>query len=201
VSQAMEFRESLWNGMPAAGAALGICPALAVTTSVSSGLGMGIVTTLVLISSGLVASVTRRVVPGRVKIMFYLAVIAAFATLADSVMTGHAPQLRQDLGIFVPLIAANCLVLGRVQSFAGKSGLAVPLLSALGLGLGFTLALASVSLVREMLGTGGVWGINIVGGNYDPMRAAVLAPGAFIVLGLVAGLLRLVKAGRTGRSW
>jgi len=200
VSLGREFTKGLWSEMPVLRVVLGICPALAVSTALKNGIGMGVAATFVLVASNGFVSLIRNVVPPRIRIPCYIVVIASFVTVVDLVMAGYAPGLHRNLGIFVPLIVVNCIILGRAEAFASRNGIVASLLDGLGMGLGFTMALAVVSAIREIIGTGRIWDLVLLGPHYNPALIAVLAPGAFITLGLVIGCANLLEAKRRGRG-
>jgi len=164
-----------------------MCPTLAVTTSVQNAIGMGIATTFVLFSSNLLISIIKNAVPKRIRIPMYIVVIASFVTIADLVMAAYEPALHKSLGIFVPLIVVNCIILGRAEAFAGKNRVLPSILDGLGMGIGFTLALLALGLVREILGNGTIYGYPVFGSGYNPMLIMILPPGAFLILGLYLG--------------
>ncbi len=167
---------------------LGMCPTLAVTTSLQNGIGMGLSATAVLIASNLMISIFRKVIPGKVRIAAYIVIIAAFVTLIEMCLDAYVPSLASSLGIFIPLIVVNCIILSRAEAFASKNTPVKSFFDGLGMGLGFTLALAIVSAVREFLGTGAIWGVQIYGDVITPASIVTLAPGGFIVLGLIIGI-------------
>lgn len=160
---------------------LGMCPTLATTTSAINGMGMGAATMAVLICSNMVISLLAPVIPDKVRIPCYIVVIAAFVTVVQFLMQGFAPALYDSLGIFIPLIVVNCIVLGRAEAFANKHSIAESALDGIGIGLGFTIALTCIGLVRELIGNLSVFGNKLA--DTDGMLVFVLAPGAFIVLG------------------
>lgn len=171
---------------------LGMCPTLAVTTSLQNGLGMGLSATAVLICSNLLISLLRKVIPDKVRIAAYIVIIAAFVTLIQMCLNAFLPDLASSLGLFIPLIVVNCIILARAEAFASKNN---PLLSAvdgLGMGLGFTAALCIISAIREFLGAGTLWGIAIYGTHIQPAAIMIMAPGGFIVLGLLVGVINLI---------
>jgi electron transport complex protein RnfE len=168
---------------------LGMCPVLAVTTSVINGLGMGAAAAFVLICSNLVVSLLRNFIPARMRIPCFIVVIAAFVTIVDLVLQGFFFDLSKSLGVFVPLIVVNCIILGRAEAFASKNGMFMSFIDALGMGLGNTLALVAVGSVREILGNGTWLGFGVPPFNAHPWIIMILPPGAFITLGLlVAGM-------------
>jgi electron transport complex protein RnfE len=173
--------------------ALGLCPVLAVTTSLKNGIGMGMAATFVLVGSNVIVSLIRKGVPARIRIPCYIVVIASFVTVVDLVMAGYTPELHKNLGIFIPLIVVNCIILGRAEAFASKNTVTRSLVDGIGMGLGFTFALAITASVREIIGTGKIWDLVLLGSKYNPVLLAVLSPGAFITLGLLIGLFNLIE--------
>ena len=160
---------------------LGMCPTLATTTSAVNGAGMGAATMAVLILSNIVISLIKGIIPSKVRIPAYIVVIAAFVTIVELLMKAYLPELSKSLGVFIPLIVVNCIILGRAEGFAAKNGVVDSALDGIGTGLGFTLALTLTGAVREMLGSGAIFGHKFISG--DGMLIFVLAPGAFLVLG------------------
>lgn len=173
---------------------LGMCPTLGVTSSAINGLGMGLATTFVLIMSNMVISLVSNQIPDKVKIPSFIVIIASFVTIVDLVMAGYVPALHAQLGVFIPLIVVNCIVLGRAEAFASKNKILPSIIDGAGMGLGFAMALTLLGSVRELLGSGKVFGITIFNETYG-MLIFVLAPGAFLALGyLIAIINRLRKA-------
>ena len=160
---------------------LGMCPTLATTTSAINGAGMGAATMAVLILSNIVISLVKKIIPSKVRIPAYIVIIAAFVTIVELLMKAYLPELSKSLGVFIPLIVVNCIILGRAEGFAAKNNVLDSTLDGIGTGLGFTLALTLTGAVREMLGSGAIFGQKFITG--DGMLIFVLAPGAFIVLG------------------
>ncbi len=176
---------------------LGMCPALAITTSVINGLGMGAAVVFVLTCSNVVVSLLRKVIPSAVRIPAFIVVIASFVTVVDMVMEGYAPELHEALGVFIPLIVVNCVILARAEAFASKNPVLGSMLDGLGMGLGYTFGLVLVSAFRELLGNGSLLGFNLLGQGFasSPVLVMILPPGAFITLGLIiAGLNKLRRA-------
>ena len=175
---------------------LGICPTLAVTTSVMNALGMGVATIFVLTCSNILISLLKEFIPDKVRIPCYIVVIASFVTIIDLVMAAFVPELHSNLGIFIPLIVVNCIILGRAEAFASKNGVLSSLFDGIGMGIGFTGSLVLVSSVRELLGEGTWMGVSILPHFYQehPMQIAIMAPGAFITLGLLMAAISLLKA-------
>jgi len=176
---------------------LGMCPTLATTTSAMNGLGMGIATTFVLVFSNVLISLVAKQVPDKVRIPVYIVLIAAVVTVLQLLMQAYTPALYETLGIFIPLIVVNCIVLGRAEAFASKNSVVDSMLDGIGIGLGFTLSLTVIGIVRELLGSGSLFGFKFIGG--DGMLAFILAPGAFIVLGYLMVLFNIYKSKTSGK--
>jgi len=170
---------------------LGLCPTLGVTTSAFNGLGMGLATTFVLLMSNMVVSVIKKYIPDKVRIPSYIVIIASFVTIVELVMQAYVPDLFAALGLFIPLVVVNCLVLGRAEAFASKNNLITAGIDGLGMGLGFTMALVMLGAVREILGSGSLFGLKFIHG--DGMILFVLAPGAFIALGYLIVLINRIN--------
>jgi electron transport complex protein RnfE len=178
---------------------LGFCPVLAVSTSVENAIGMGAATTFVLLGSNIVISLAAKKIPSNVRIPCYIVVIATFVTIVGLVIKAFSPELDKSLGIFVPLIVVNCIILGRAEAFASKNKLFYSILDALGMGFGFTLAIFILASIREILGNGTFFGLSVMG-EIPPTLLFALAPGAFITLGfMIAGVNALERKSRTGR--
>lgn len=177
---------------------LGMCPTLAVTTSVFNALGMGLATTFVLVMSNMLISLLKNVIPSTVRIPAYIVVIATFVSIVDLVLQGFVPALASSLGLFIPLIVVNCIVLGRAESFASKNSVPDSILDGLGMGLGFTLALSVVGFIRELLGSGSIFGHTFIEG--DGILIFVLAPGAFFVLGFAMAIVRYFQSRKAKQS-
>ena len=170
---------------------LGLCPTLGVTTSAVNGLGMGLATTFVLVMSNLVVSLVKNQIPDKVRIPAFIVIIATFVTVVELVMKAYVPSLFDALGLFIPLIVVNCLVLGRAEAFASKNSLGSSIIDGLGMGIGFALALTVLGGVREILGSGSIFGLSFIKG--DGMLLFILPPGAFIALGYLIVLANKLK--------
>jgi len=170
---------------------LGLCPTLGVTTSAINGLGMGLATTFVLVMSNIVVSIVKSQIPDKVRIPSFIVIIASFVTMVELVMQAYVPALFEQLGVFIPLIVVNCLILGRAEAFASKNGIISSIIDGLGMGLGFAMALTILGGVREILGSGSIFGFKFIDG--DGMLVFVLAPGAFIVLGYLIVLINKIN--------
>ncbi len=201
------FTKGLWRENPVLKLVLGMCPTLAVTTSLENALGMGLASTFVLLCSNAVISTIRNVIPEKVRIPCFIVVIATFVTIVDLVMAAYVPDLHEALGIFIPLIVVNCIILGRAEAFASRHPTMLSIVDGLGMGAGFTLALAALGASRELIGNGTltIWqGLpRLVIPTESPMTLLILAPGGFIMLGLLlAGMNHFSawQARRTGKA-
>ena len=171
---------------------LGMCPTLAVTTSLQNGIGMGLSATAVLICSNLLISLLRKIIPDKVRIAAYIVIIAAFVTLVQMCLAAFVPSLSASLGLFIPLIVVNCIILARAESFASKNNPVLSIADGIGMGLGFTAALCIISAIREFLGAGTIMGIQLYGTHVQPATIMIMAPGGFIVLGLLVGAINFI---------
>lgn len=192
-----EFTKGLWAEIPPFRLVLGLCPVLAVTKSVENGIGMGVATTFVLVFSNLLISLLRNVIPSKVRIACFVVIIATFVTIVELVMQAYTYELFLKLGIFIPLIVVNCIVLGRAEAFASKNGPVLSIADGLGIGIGFTLSLAALGAVREFLGNGTltIWeGLPVfeMGANFLPFQFMIEAPGAFVGLGLMLCMMNII---------
>ncbi len=183
-----DFKRGFYDEHPIFRLVLGMCPTLAVTTSAINGIGMGLATTFVLVMSNLIVSLLRNLIPDKIRIPCYIVVIASFVTIVDLFMAAYFPPLHQALGIFIPLIVVNCLILGRAESFASQNPIPNALSDGFGMGLGFTWGLGVLGAVREILGAGSLFGIEIAAA-FNPALLMILPPGAFLSLGLMVGLI------------
>lgn len=185
--------KTLLNGIfkenPTFALVLGMCPTLATTTSAINGMSMGLATMFVLVCSNVVISLLKNLIPDKVRIPAFIVVIATFVTIVEMLMKAYTPAIYDVLGLFIPLIVVNCIVLGRAEAFAAKNSVGLSALDGIGMGLGFTLSLTVIGCIRELIGTGSCFGLNIFPDSYG-MLLFVLAPGAFIVLGLLMGLFQ-----------
>ncbi len=177
---------------------LGMCPTLAVTTSAINGLGMGMATTVVLMMSNLFISILRKVIPAKIRIPAYVIVIASFVTIVGMLLKAFVPALDKSLGLFIPLIVVNCIILARAESFASKNGPIASIFDGVGMGLGFTLALTILGLIRELFGNGSIFGMAIFGANFQPALIMILPPGAFLVLGTLLAIKNKVDMKKRG---
>ena len=197
----MNFFQAIKNGLiddnPTFSQVLGMCPTLAVTTSAINGLGMGLATTAVLILSNFVISLLRKVIPSKIRIPAYIVVIASFVTVVGMLMKAYVPALDAALGLFIPLIVVNCIILARAESFASKNGPVASIGDGIGMGLGFAMALTILGSVRELFGNGSVFGMAIFGASYQPALIMILPPGAFLVLGMILAFINKMKSRKT----
>lgn len=189
--------ERIYNGVikenPTLVLMLGMCPTLAVTTSCMNGFGMGVSTLVVLVMSNLVISALRKVIPDAVRLPAYIVIVASLVTVVELLMEAYVPDIYDALGIYIPLIVVNCIILGRAEAYASKNP---PLLSAmdgLGMGLGFTISLSVIGLIRELLGAGTVFGMQVMPSAYKPIAIFIKAPGAFLVLAVLVIIMNSLK--------
>jgi len=173
---------------------LGMCPALAVTTSATNGFGMGLATTAVLFASNMVISMLRKVIPAQIRIPAFIVVIATFVTMTEMLLQAYVTPLYESLGIFLPLIVVNCVILARAESFASKNSVFPSAIDGLGTGLGFTLGLTILGIVRELIGAGSIFGKQMMWSSYEPFGIMTQAPGAFLGLGLLLALFGSITA-------
>jgi electron transport complex protein RnfE len=186
------FKNGLIDENPTFVQIIGMCPTLAVTTSAINGLGMGLSTTVVLICSNIAISLMRKIVPDKIRIPAFVVVIATFVTIVGMLLKAYVPSLDSALGLFIPLIVVNCLILARAESFASKNGPIESGVDGLGMGLGFSMALTILGAIREILGNGSLFGFALFGSSFEPILLFILPPGAFLTLGfLLAGFNKL----------
>ena len=172
---------------------LGMCPTLAVTTSAINGIGMGLSTTAVLIMSNMMISMLRKIIPDSVRMPAFIVIVASFVTIVDFLMEGFVPSLYDSLGLYIPLIVVNCIILGRAESYASKNPVIPSIFDGIGMGLGFTVGLTSIGIVRELIGSGKIFNMQILPDSYEPFTIFILAPGAFFVLACLVALQNKVK--------
>lgn len=189
--------ERLYNGIikenPTFVLMLGMCPTLAVTTSAKNGLGMGLATMAVLVMSNLLISLLRKVIPSGVRVPVYIIIIASFVTIVEMLMHAYVTALYDSLGIFIPLIVVNCIILGRAETYASKNGPILSIFDGVGIGLGFTVGLTLIGIVREFLGAGTVFGLKVTPESFEPVSIFVMAPGAFFVLAILCAIQNKLK--------
>ena len=190
------FTNGIYRENPVFKLTLGMCPFLAVTTSVENALGMGAAATFVLLCSNFLVSLFRNAIPSKVRIPCYIVIIATFVTLVDMVMNAYLPSLHKSLGIFIPLIVVNCIILGRAEGFANKNPVMASLADGMGMGIGFTLAMVLLATFRELLGNGTWMSMNVLGEAFhnQPLLIAILAPGAFILMGFIMGFFNILES-------
>jgi len=194
-----EFRKGLWKDIAPFRLVLGLCPTLGVTTTVENGIGMGLATAFVLTCSNVIISLIKGFIPKEVRIAAYIVVIATFTITVDLLMKAYFVALSESLGLFIPLIVVNCIVLGRAEAFASKHAVGDSLADGLGIGIGFTMSLAALGAVREVLGAGSIFGVRLMGDSFEPMAFFQQPPGAFVALGLMlAGMNILSKLRKSG---
>lgn len=192
-----KMTERLYNGIvkenPTFVLMLGMCPTLAVTTSAVNGLGMGLTTMVILAMSNLMISALRRLIPNEVRVPAFIVIVASFVTIVQFLLQGYIPSLYDSLGIYIPLIVVNCIILGRAEAYASKNPVLPSLFDGIGMGLGFTVGLTSIGAVRELIGAGQIFGLQVMPKAYEPVTIFILAPGAFLVLALLTALQNRVK--------
>ncbi|MFA4983696.1 MAG: electron transport complex subunit E [Candidatus Omnitrophota bacterium] len=187
-----EFARGIFRENPTFVLVLGLCPTLAVSVSVINGIGMGIAATFVLLGSNIIIAMIKNLIPERIRIPCFIVVIATFVTIAEMAMKAYSPALNRSLGIYVPLIVVNCMVLGRAEAYAKKSGIASSFFDGLGMGVGFTWALVLISAIREFFGSGQLMGHTIFKG-FEPAFVLSMPPGALLVIGLLLGFFNVLK--------
>jgi len=192
-----EFTKGLWKDIPPFRLVLGLCPVLGVTTTMENGIGMGVATTFVLICSNILVSALRKIIPPKVRIACFIIIIATFVIVVELVMQAYTYPLFLKLGLFIPLIVVNCIVLGRAEAFAFRNGIVRSIADGLGIGIGFTLSLAALGGIREVLGTGSFYlygyGGSVFGPSFEPFTFVIQAPGAFVCLGLMLCIMNLFE--------
>ena len=177
---------------------LGMCPTLATSTSVANAVGMGLSVTFVLTCSNVVISLLRKIIPGEIRIASFIVIIAGFVTIVQMILAAYLPDLNKSLGVFIPLIVVNCIILARAEAFASKNGVLHSALDGIGMGAGFTLALVAISTVRELLANGSFYGISLFGENFAGANVMTMAPGGFLTLGIIIAVLGVIKNRKKG---
>ncbi len=187
---------------------LGMCPTMAVTTAAINGIGMGLAATFVLIGSNTVISILRKFVPDEVRIPAFVLIICTFVTMVQMLLQAFVPSLYESLGMFIPLIVVNCIILARAEAFASKNGVLASAVDGAGMGIGFTLALTLIAGIRELIGAGTIFGVSVFGGGYEPMLVMILPTGGFLTLGILMGIINALaqrtekkRIERRHRSW
>ena len=191
-----EFTKGIWKENPVFRMVLGLCPLLAVTNTAINGIAMGLASTFVLVCSNTVVASLRSIIPDKVRIPSFIIVIASFVTIVDLSMNAWAHQLHKTLGLFIPLIVVNCLILGRSEAFASRNPVLRSLVDGIGMGVGFTFALFLLGAVREVLGSGKLFGYEVLGGAYNDVLVMILPPGAFLATGVLLGLFNYIESKR-----
>jgi len=194
------FTNGLINENPLLILMIGLCSSLAVTTSVKNGFLMGIAMTFVLVMSEIVISIFKKLIPGSVRIPIFIIVIAAFTTIIDYILQAYQPEASKQMGVFIPLIVVNCIIMGRVEAFSSKQPLPLCIADGLGMGLGYTWVLVAISLVREILGNGSILGMELFGGMWTPILFFALPPGGFLVFAIFISIGLAVKTAISGAS-
>ncbi len=187
-----EFTKGFWDVLPPFRLVLGLCPTLAVTTAVENGIGMGLATTFVLVFSNIIISSIKKLIPKKVRIASYIMVIATFVVIVELLMKAYFFSISERLGIFIPLIVVNCIILGRAEAFASKNPVYLSAADGLGIGLGFTMSLFTISAIREILGKGMFLGMSVMWDGFEPFSFMVEAPGAFVCLGILLGIINII---------
>ena len=185
-----QLKEGILTNNPIFVQLIGLCSTLAVSTTLQNGLGMGLAVTIVLMSSNLVISLLRRIIPNQIRIAAYIVIIAGFVTIVDLSMQAWLPELSESLGLFIPLIVVNCLILARAEAFASKNPPLLSLIDGLTMGIGFTIAISLISAVRELLGSGSLLGIPVFGSGYTPIIMIILPAGGFLTLGILMAVFQ-----------
>jgi electron transport complex protein RnfE len=193
-----EFTKGLWKEIPPFRLVLGLCPTLAVTTAGKNGLGMGLATTFVLVCSNILISLLRKTIPSKVRIAAYIVVIASFVVIVELVMQAYFYPLYKILGIFIPLIVVNCIILGRAEAFASKNSVLPSIADGLGMGFGFTISLTVLGSIREIIGNGTLFGASVMWSSFEPFGIMLKPPGAFLCLGLILGFMNFISSRQKG---
>ena len=191
-----ELTKGLFRENPILIIMLGLCATLACSTSATDALGMGAAFSFVMICSNIVISLVRKITPNQIRIPVFITVISTFVTVVDYVMKAYMPSLSASLGVFVPLIVVNCIVMGRAEAFASKNGVGASLMDGIGMSIGFTLVITLIGAIREFAGTGKVFGLQILGSGYPGLLIMILPPGAFLVIGFLIALQKRISSGR-----
>ena len=186
------FLNGLISENPTFRLVLGTCPTMAVTTSAINGVGMGLAATFVLIGSNAVISLLRNFIPDKIRIPAFIVVICTFVTMVQMLLQAFIPSLYESLGLFIPLIVVNCIILARAEAFASKNGVLLSAVDGAGMGLGFTIAITLMGIIRELIGAGSMFGLSVLGSGYEPMLLTILPAGGFIVFGLMLFVINLI---------
>ncbi|MBQ7624347.1 MAG: electron transport complex subunit E [Clostridia bacterium] len=195
-----QITDGLFANNPVLVQLIGMCPTLATTTSLKNALGMGLSAAAVLVCSNVVISILRKIIPVKVRIACYIVIIAGFVTVVDLLMQAYLPELSVSLGMYIPLIVVNCIILARAEAFASKNGVIASFFDGVGMGLGFTFALCLLAFFRELIGCGTVYGIPVFGSGYEPVTVIVQTPGGFLCLGILIAAFKVVSDKIKGRK-
>jgi electron transport complex protein RnfE len=196
----LDLVRGLWKENPTFRMLIGMCPTLAITNAAMNGIAMGLATTFVLVCSSMLVSLLKNVIPSKVRIPCYVIIIATFVTIADLVLAAWFPEMYEVLGLFIPLIVVNCIILARAEAFASKNSIVNSAADALGMGLGFTWAITLLSIIREILGMGSLFGLPIMGQWFTPILIFILPPGAFITLGVLLGIINFLTSKKSSET-
>lgn len=200
MSMIQEFTKGLWKEIPPFRLVLGLCPVLAVTKTASDGLGMGAAVIFVLVLSNVIISLVRKIIPKKVRIACFIVIAASLVVSVELLMQAYAYPLYQSLGIFVPLIVVNCIILGRAEAFAAKNPVHLAAADGLGMGIGFTMSLTFLGAIREIFGYGKLFGASLMGASFKPFTFMIEAPGAFVCLGLILGAMNFLNIWQSKRQ-
>ena len=195
-----EFIKGLWEENPVFRMLMGMCPTLAVTNAAVNGLAMGLATAFVLFSSNIIVSLVKKLIPNEIRIPAYIIIIATFVTIADLFLAGYFPDIHKVLGLFIPLIVVNCIILGRVESFASKNNVLYSAIDAIGMGVGFTWALTLLGIIREIFGMGSIFGVAVMSSNFTKWVIFILPPGAFLTLGVMLWIINSLSKTKASES-
>ena len=197
---ARQFVSGIIDNNPTLVQLLGMCPTLATSTSLENAIGMGLAATAVLAASNVVISLLRKLIPQKIRIAAYVVIIASFVTVIDLLMQAYLPSLSKSLGLYIPLIVVNCIILARAEAFASKNSVLPSFVDGLSMGVGFTLALSAIAVVREILGNGTIYGISLFGASFQPAAIMIRAPGGFLTLGLIIALVQKLRQRAEGKE-
>lgn len=197
---ARQFVSGIIDNNPTLVQLLGMCPTLATSTSLENAIGMGLAATAVLAASNVVISLLRKLIPQKIRIAAYVVIIASFVTVIDLLMQAYLPSLSKSLGLYIPLIVVNCIILARAEAFASKNSVLPSFVDGLSMGVGFTLALSAIAVVREILGNGTIYGISLFGASFQPAAIMIMAPGGFLTLGLIIALVQKLRQRVEGKE-
>ena len=195
-----QLKSGILDNNPVLVQLLGMCPTLATSTSLENAIGMGLAATAVLAASNVVISLLRKLIPQKIRIAAYVVIIASFVTVIDLLMQAYLPSLSKSLGLYIPLIVVNCIILARAEAFASKNSVLPSFVDGLSMGVGFTLALSAIAVVREILGNGTIYGISLFGASFQPAAIMIMAPGGFLTLGLIIALVQKLRQRAEGKE-